>query len=134
MTSTGRAVGRRERRSEIARFKRVAERGAVSYLIEPTDPRLAGERLLRNALNYWRAGVSVRKPKCFACKAPFTSDGEEPGAFLMVTAAVAPTSASVSALCVTCWRGLPDDELERHAARCLRPVLPNGVGNTSENP
>ena len=121
-------MSRAERRADIAALRREAARGVVSYLVEPDDPRLAGEPLLRNALSFWRAGVAVRKPRCFACRAPFTTDGEGPGAFLMATAAVAPTSASVSALCLRCWAELPDAKLARAAEKVLRPVMPSGVG------
>jgi hypothetical protein len=118
-------VSRALRRAEVARFRREATRGTVSYLVEPSDPRLEGEPLLRNALNYWRGNIHRRHPICFGCKAKFADDAEV-GAFLMTTPSVAPTSASVSALCKRCWSVLTDVEIEAAATRCLRPVMPNG--------
>ena len=35
-------MGRHERRSDIARFRRDASRALVTYLCEPNDPALAG--------------------------------------------------------------------------------------------
>ena len=126
-------MSRALRRAEVARFRRAASSGVTSYLVAKDDPRLQGEPLLLNALDYWRRNIPARKPKCFACRAPFASDGAQAAAFLMVTAASAPTSATVSGLCVRCWAELPMPDIERAAARTLRPVMPNGLDD-SENP
>jgi hypothetical protein len=70
----------------------------VSYLVDESDARLADQPLLSNAISFWRRNVAARKPVCFGCREMF-SDDVEAGAFLLVTAARAPTSASVSGLC-----------------------------------
>ncbi len=93
-------MGRAQRRADIAAFRREAAR-VVTYLVDADDPRLARQPLLRNAIAYWRQGVSVRKPRCFGCKAKFADDGEQPGAFLLATPATAPTECAVVGLCVT---------------------------------
>jgi hypothetical protein len=116
-------MSRHERRAEVSRFKREAARGVVSYLVDAADPRLAGEPLLSRAVAYWRANIPTRKPRCFACRTPFAADGAQASAFLMVTAASAPTSATVSGLCTRCWSDLPMPEIERAAERALRPVV-----------
>ena len=58
-------MSRAQRRADVARFRREARRGVVSYLVDRDDARLAGEPLLRNAIEFWRANLAVRKPKCF---------------------------------------------------------------------
>jgi hypothetical protein len=45
----------------------------------------------------------------------------------MLTAASAPTSATVSGVCTVCWRDAPMPDIELAAARALRPVLPGGL-------
>lgn len=119
-------MGRSERRAEISRFRRAASSGTVSYLVDADDPRLQGERLLSGAIAHWRRNASSRHAICFGCKERFGEGGSGAAAFLMCTAASAPTSASVSALCGACWRDKSDEEIERQATRALRPVL-NGA-------
>lgn len=127
-------MSRAARRADIAEFRRAASTGVTSFLVDKDDPRLQGERLLSGAIAHW--GRNVRARKCFACKARF-NDGAAPevGAFLMVVPDSAPTTCSVSTLCNDCWRTLPDDDLKRHAARVLKPVMPSRQRKTaSENP
>ena len=117
-------MGRRDRRAEISRFRRAASSGTVSYLVDADDPRLAGEPLLSRAIAHWRKNALSRHAICFGgCKTRFGEGGSGAAAFLMCTSASAPTSASVSALCGTCWRSMPMDEIERQATRALRPML-----------
>jgi hypothetical protein len=41
---------RHQRRAEVARFRREVSGGLVSYLVDESDPRLARERLLSDAV------------------------------------------------------------------------------------
>lgn len=118
----------RSARADIAAFRREVAQGGVtvSYLVAPDDPRLEGEPVLQSAIEYWRRNIPTRKPRCFACRTIFANDGPQLGAFLMATAAAAPTAATIAGLCLRCWAELPDAELERAAAKALRPVMPNG--------
>jgi hypothetical protein len=118
-------LGRQERRSDIARFRRDASRASLLTYMVAADQPLDSHPLLRNALSYWRSNIQQRRPFCPACKANFADDAR-PGAFLFATIAVAPTSASVSAFCDECWRDLPEAEIEREAARVLRHLIPGG--------
>lgn len=121
-------MSRQTRRADIAEFRREAARGTVSYLVEPSDERLDGEPLLRNAIQRWVAAVAVRKPRCFVCRTIFANDGPQLGAVLLVTTSSAPPLCTVSGLCKRCWSDRSDEEIERAAAKVLRPVMPNGVG------
>ena len=117
-------MGRSERRAEMSRFRRAAGRGSVSSLVDADDPRLRGEPVLMRAIEYWRKNALSRHAICFGgCKTRFGEGGLGAAAFLLCTPAGSPTSASVSALCSTCWRVLPMDEIEQRAVRALRPVL-----------
>jgi hypothetical protein len=117
------------RRAEVARFRRSAARGTLSYLVSKDDPRLAGDRLLSDAVRYWQRNIPTRRPRCIGCRTPFTDDGShQAAAFLFLTASVAPTSATVSALCTQCWSTMTDAEIEAAAAKALKPVLgPRGL-------
>ena len=88
----------------------------VTYMIAAND-RISLDRhpMLSRALSFWRSNIQQRRPFCPACKANFADDAH-PGAFLLATIAVAPTSASVSAFCTDCWRDLYPDAIEREAA------------------
>jgi hypothetical protein len=118
-------MGRHERRSDIARFKREASRVSLLTYMVAADVSLDHHPLLSHALSFWRGNIQQRRPFCPACKANYADDAH-PGAFLFVTLAIAPTSASVSAFCDQCWRDLPPATIEREAARVLRSIVPNG--------
>jgi len=120
-------MSRAARRAEISRFKREATRGTVSsFLVEPTDERLLGEPVLQNAIRGWIAALPERKPRCFVCRKVFVTDSAA-SAFLLAVPSSAPMSCTISAACARCWGDLSDEEIERAAARALRPVLPNGL-------
>src|SRR4051794_31821326 len=119
-------MNRHQRRAEMTRFRRELSGGLLSYLVDATDPRLAGQRLLSGAIAYWSANIGPRRPKCFACRTPF-ADAAEAGAFLLVKPSCSATSCSVSGLCRACWRDLSDAEIEAAAARALKPVAPSGL-------
>jgi hypothetical protein len=120
--------GRAERRAEQSRFRKAAARGSISYLVDADDPRLQGERLLSGAIAHWRRNANARHAICFGCKERFGEGGAGAAAFLMCTPVGSPTTASVSALCGTCWRDLPMDEIEQRATVALRPIV-NGLGD-----
>jgi len=116
---------RHQRRANLASFRRDAAHGLLTYLIEANDP-LDRTPVLRDAINFWRANAPTRKPICIGCKGQFTGEARvEVAAFLLATSPASSGSASVSGICVTCWSGLSDDELERAALRVLRAFLPN---------
>ena len=118
-------MGRHERRSDIARFRREVSHASLLTYMVPADAPLDGHPLLCGALSYWRSNIQQRRPFCPACKASFADDADA-AAFLFATPAVAPTSASVSAFCSECWNDLPPQVIEREAARVLRQVIPGG--------
>jgi hypothetical protein len=118
-------MGRAERRAEISRFRKATAKGVVSYLIDPADKRLEAEPVLKDALAYWARNISVRRPKCFACRTPFVAEAEA-GAFLLLTAPSDARSASISGLCRKCWRDLSDSEIEAAATVAVRPLLRGG--------
>jgi hypothetical protein len=95
----------------------------VTYLIA-ADAKL-DHPLLSHALSYWRGNIQQRRSFCPACEANYADDAH-PGAYLFATLPVAPTSASVTAICTSCWNGLPPDDIERVVARVLRHVIPGG--------
>jgi hypothetical protein len=131
--ATGLVAMSRAARRDLTAFRREAVH-IETFLVEPSDERLKGEPLLQRTIEFWVAGVSLRRPRCFACRTLFTRDGQQPGAFLMCAAAVAPTSATISALCVRCWTERPMPYIVREAERVLKPILPNGLGDTGRNP
>ena len=118
-------MNRASRRANLSAFKRDATHGLLTYLIEASDP-LDRAPLLRDAINFWRTNAPTRKPICIGCKASFTGEAQvDVAAFLLATSPASSGTASVSGICVTCWNGLSDDELERAALRVLRTFLPN---------
>jgi len=118
---------RHQRRANIAAFRRDASHGLTTYLIgDDEDAMLDRAPLLLEAIAFWRANAATRKPICIGCKGQFTGEARvEVAAFLLATSPASSGSASVSGICVTCWSGLSDDELERAALRVLRAFLPN---------
>ncbi|WP_161855849.1 hypothetical protein [Bradyrhizobium sp. CCBAU 051011] len=97
----------------------------LTYLVSPDDSALDHYPLLGNALAFWRSTIQQRQPFCPACRASFAEEAQ-PAAFLFATAAIAPTSASVSAFCMACWNDLPPAMIEREATRVLQQVIPGG--------
>lgn len=116
---------RHQRRADVASFRRQASHGLLTYLIDADDTALAQEPLFSGAVTYWRSGITTRKPVCISCRAVFTAEGAQPGAFLFAVAPAAPKSASVSGICVRCWQRLSDDEITAMAVRTLRTLMPN---------
>lgn len=116
---------RHQRRVEVREFRRdVHHDHIVTYLIAADQP-LDDNRLLRDALSFWRSNIRRRRPFCPNCCANFADDAH-PGAFLFSTPEVAPTAASVTVFCTECWRDLDIAEIEAVAARVLRAVMPGG--------
>jgi hypothetical protein len=116
---------RHQRRVDVREFRKdVHHDHVVTYLIAADQP-LDDNRLLRDALSFWRSNIRRRRPFCPNCCANFADDAH-PGAFLFSTPEVAPTAASVTAFCEQCWRDLPPDDIERIAARVLQAVMPGG--------
>jgi hypothetical protein len=118
---------RAQRRADLHQFKREVHREhLVTYMIEASDDAsLDRHPLLRRALKFWRSNVPQRKPICLGCRASFANDATA-AAFLFAVPALAPTSASVTAICDQCWRALPPDDIERVAARVLRGLIHHG--------
>ena len=72
---------RHQRRVDVREFRRdVHHDHVVTYLIAADQP-LDDNRLLRDALSFWRSNIQRRRPFCPNCRANFADDAH-PGAFL----------------------------------------------------
>src|SRR4051812_22982769 len=110
-------MGRHERRSDIARYRREAARVLLTYLVEPDDPALGG--LLGRAARHWLDALSVRVRSCIVCCSCIT-DRRNVGLLLVSTPAVAkPTAASVCGICREC-ADLPLEALEHATTTALQ--------------
>jgi hypothetical protein len=120
-------MNRHTRRADLRSFKRDAHKAhLVTYMIAADDvTALDAMPILSRAAMFWRSGIEQRRPFCPACKANFADDATA-AAFLFAVPALAPTSASVTAICDQCWRNLPPDAIEREAAKVLRQLIPHG--------
>jgi hypothetical protein len=120
-------MNRHTRRTDLAHFKRDAHRGHLTtYMVEASDDAALDRMpMLSRAVTFWRNGIKQRKPSCPSCRASFAEDAQA-AAFLFAVPSLAPTSASVTAICDRCWRGLPPDDIEREAAKVLRQLIPGG--------
>jgi hypothetical protein len=116
---------RAQRRSDTRAFRREVHRDHILTHLIDVNADLDGYPLLSRAAAYWRSGIPTRKPYCIACRSSFAETAEA-GAYLFATPPGTSDIASVSALCVECWRDLPDDEVEQVATRLLRHLAPNG--------
>jgi hypothetical protein len=117
-------MGRHERRKNTALMRaEVAHASLLTWLV-PADTPLA-DPLLRRAIKFWRGNIQARRPFCPACRANY-ADNAEVGAFLLAVPTSSPTAALVSAFCVDCVGEMPRDEVERHATRVLRHLIPDG--------
>ena len=126
-------MGRHERRSEVARYRReVAGTHLVTYLV-PADTEL-DHPILKSALSRWLAGVMMRRPTCIGCAASFADSELPPGGFLFAISPNVQGAVSVSAFCADCWRVLPDTELETTCTRALRQLLPSGRFERLQSP
>jgi hypothetical protein len=119
-------MNRHARRADLACFKRDAHKGHLTTFLIAADDDASLDRmpLLSRAVTFWRSGIGARRPWCPACRANF-ADLAQPGAFLFAVPLLAPTSASVTAICTNCWR-LPPDDIERIAAKVLGEIFPRG--------
>jgi hypothetical protein len=120
-------MNRHTRRADLAHFRRDAHRGHLTTFLIAADDDVSLDRMpmLSRAVRFWRAGIEQRRPWCPACKGNFADDAKA-AAFLFAVPSLAPTSASVSAICTSCWNGLPPDDIEREVAKVLRQLIPHG--------
>jgi hypothetical protein len=116
-------LNRATRRADLAEFKRDANKGLDTFLIDADA--LDDHPVFARAVSFWRDGIPQRRPFCMMCKSSFADDAVA-GAFLFAMPSAAPSSISVTAICDECWRDLPDDVVERAAVRVLRRLLPRG--------
>ena len=113
-----------QRRASVSEFKRDAAQGHVDVHLVPTEDVPLSDAFLQRAAEYWLAGVATRRQaKCIGCRAAF-ADGAQVGAMLFVVPSVAPTTASVSAICTECWLNLSDQAIKAAALKVVRRVLP----------
>ena len=114
-------MGRHERRASIHEYRREA-RGAhlITHLIAASDVPDSG--LLHNALMFWRSQIQRRRPYCPICKSNYADPDVFPEMYLF-SALPGGTSASVTAFCSECT---DIAEIERHAVRILRQIIPAG--------
>ena len=115
-------MGRHERRASLADFKRASAGGHLDVHLLPADVPITTP-LLKRAVEFWRANIPTRRPKCFACRAEFSADAKV-GAYLGAIPSGAPTTATISALCADCWERLSDDAVKMAALRAIRRVMP----------
>lgn len=116
-------MGRRERRADIARYRRDTSGALRTYLCEPDDAALDG--LLQRAARSWLDALAVRVRSCIVCSSWIT-DRRNVGLLLLSTPSVAkPTSASVCGICREC-ADLPLEALERAATTALQAAVPGG--------
>jgi hypothetical protein len=112
-------------RAERRRFKAEAERELLTYLVEPTDPRLDSMPLLKNATRHWLTALKHRVRHCAVCSV-WVVDERDVGALLLGVATRA-NSVGTTSICRECWNAdLSADVLERACAVALRQAIPNG--------
>jgi hypothetical protein len=116
---------RAQRRSSIRVFRKRAGTFLQTTLV-PSDAPLDHRPVLVDAVRFWQANRSARRPSCIGCKAKFADASTEPAAFLFVTSPGTPGAASVSVFYAECWQTLPMCEVEANAQRVLRRLLPGG--------
>jgi hypothetical protein len=121
-------VNRHQRRIEERAFRLEARSThLVTHLVD-ASANLGRYPLLSRARSYWIDGIASRKPYCCNCGASFAGEAAASvGAFLFATMPGSPDVASVSAICATCWRELPPDDIERITARVLNRLWPGGT-------
>ena len=116
-------MGRRERRAELARYRKEAADGLVTYLVPPGDDRLAKMPLLQRAARSWLGELSVRVRHCIVCNM-WIVDRRDVGLLLLThPAGGRPTSASVSGVCTGC-AALPLPALQQAALTSLKEAVP----------
>jgi hypothetical protein len=126
---------RHQRRSDTRTFRRQVQRRHILTHLVDAQADLSGFPMLVQVAAAWTAAIPQRKPYCFGCRSGFantklTSHLDEaavsatPGAYLFATPPGAADIASISVLCVECWRDLTEAEVDRAAATALRQVIP----------
>jgi len=111
--------------ADIAAMRREMLDAHLLTFMVPADAKLDRQPLLAQARTWWRARIKTNRPTCIGCRASF-AEGAEVGSFLFSTAAVVPTSASVSAFCCKCASDLSPDDIDRVATKVLRKLAPGG--------
>jgi hypothetical protein len=115
---------RHQRRADLADFKREAHKAHLDTFLIDAEA-LDDHPTFARAVSFWRDNVQQRRPFCMMCRSGFADDAVA-DAFLLAMPSAAPSSISVTAICSTCWRDLPDDVIEREATKVLRGLLPRG--------
>ena len=115
-------MNRHARRTDMRLFRRS---DLLTHCVAADDAAL-GDRLLKNALENWRAGRGSRKLTCIGRKLLFAADDARAGGYLFAMPVNVDGLVSTSVFCDRCWRELPPDDIEREAARVLRQLLPGG--------
>ena len=116
---------RATRRADTRAFRQQVHRDHIVTHLVSVHTDLTPYPMLHNVAMAWRAGIASRRPYCFCCKASFAKTAT-PGAFLFAVPRGDTDMASVSVLCVECWRDLPLDKIEAVAAQVLRALSPDG--------
>ncbi|OCK56777.1 hypothetical protein [Bradyrhizobium sp. LMTR 3] len=116
---------RRHEAAKVSRFRRRSAYGLDTALVAagvPLDTH-PHANIFKAALGDFVRGAGALS--CICCEADFET-ALQPAAFLYSCSAVRPTAATVSAVCLPCWRDLPFAEIEGHAARVLSRFVPGG--------
>jgi hypothetical protein len=118
-------MNRHQRRADLRCFRHQVHCGPIVTHLIDASADLNGFPMLAKIAEAWRASIAQRKPWCFACEASF-AEAATSGAFLFAEPPGATDIASISVLCATCWRDLPDDEIEATCQRVLSALVPGG--------
>jgi hypothetical protein len=127
MTAPLPRAARRRNRTLVNRYQRKARGSLITTLIEAGDRRLDSHPhaiIFRRAIS--EACGDPAALSCITCGAGLTNENPF-GAFLVSCSAIRPTIASCSTVCLACWRQQHIEEIEHHAARVLRRIVPRGA-------
>jgi hypothetical protein len=116
---------RAQRRSDTRAFRQQVHHDHILTHLIDVHADLGAYPMLASVATAWRAAIPQRKPFCFGCRASYAKNAQ-PGAYLFATPRNAADIASVSVLCVECWRDLSKADIERVAANVLRQIAPGG--------
>ena len=123
---------RQQRRSELAHFRRGANRsggGLLTYLVQPHDPLNDAPRL-RAAVDWWLEGIETQAARyCIVCDC-WLQNRQFIGGILMSSQINRRTGVSVNGICSLCVDLSGADEIppavEHAAERVFRDAVPRG--------
>ena len=126
---------RHQRRADLSRYRGLARRGLITWLVDINDP-LRDAPLLQRTRDWWFASLPSWTPRrgCLICESKFLSRLDVGAIMYSVPAGngIGADSVGVVGLCVTCWGtadkpGVSLAEIEEAGTKVLRSVIANGV-------